>query len=129
MDDQAFLDGYMYKKARKEPEKYIAVDLDGTLAKYNGWKGDTHIGPPIAKMVLRIKRWFRQGKKVKIFTARAHKMRTPAKRAIEAWCEKYLGRKLEITNVKDPGMTRLWDDRAMDVKRNDGTQTRFVIKG
>jgi hypothetical protein len=23
-------------------------------------------------------------------------------------------------------MTRLWDDRAMDIVRNDGTQTRFA---
>ncbi|GAG26195.1 unnamed protein product, partial [marine sediment metagenome] len=88
------------KTAYKMPEHWIGVDLDGTLAKYTGWKGDTDIGAPIPKMVLRMKRWFRQGKKVKIFTARAHQMRGPAKKAIEDWCMKYLGRKLEITNVK-----------------------------
>ena len=26
---------------------YIAVDLDGTLAEYNGWVEELHIGPPI----------------------------------------------------------------------------------
>lgn len=29
-----------------EGRKMIAVDLDGTLAKYDGWKGISHIGDP-----------------------------------------------------------------------------------
>ena len=27
-------------------ERYVAIDLDGTLAEYNGWKGLDHIGEP-----------------------------------------------------------------------------------
>lgn len=30
---------------------WIGVDLDGTLAHYDHWRGETHIGPPIAPMV------------------------------------------------------------------------------
>lgn len=30
---------------------WIAVDLDGTLAEYDGWKGSAHIGNPVPKMV------------------------------------------------------------------------------
>ena len=32
---------------------WIGTDLDGTLAKYDGWKGWQHIGDPIPKMVER----------------------------------------------------------------------------
>jgi hypothetical protein len=34
---------------KKEPKRKprICVDLDGVLAKYNGWKGIDHIGPPL----------------------------------------------------------------------------------
>jgi len=49
---------------------YIAVDLDGTLAKYDGWKDDLQIGEPVAPMVERVKGWLDEGIKVKIMTAR-----------------------------------------------------------
>lgn len=34
---------------------WYAVDLDGTLAHYDGWRGEDHIGDPIPPMVERIK--------------------------------------------------------------------------
>ena len=55
----------------EQEEGYIAVDLDGTLARYTKWKGATHIGTPIPRMVRRVRRWVSHGKKVKLFTARA----------------------------------------------------------
>lgn len=51
---------------------WIGVDLDGTLAEYNGWQGIDHIGKPIPKMVNRVKKWLSEGVQVKIFTARLH---------------------------------------------------------
>jgi hypothetical protein len=51
---------------------WIGVDLDGTLAHYDGWKGADHIGAPIPAMVERVKGWLAEGKTVKIFTARAY---------------------------------------------------------
>jgi len=36
---------------------WIGVDLDGTLAVYDGWRGPEHIGPPVPAMVERVKRW------------------------------------------------------------------------
>lgn len=107
---------------------WIGVDLDGTLATYTGWQGPDHIGAPIAPMVERVKRWLADGKTVKIFTARMHghgmpligggteDVRTP----IEDWCERHIGQKLEVTNVKDFGMIELWDDRAIQVECNTG---------
>jgi len=41
---------------------WIGVDLDGTLAHYEGFKGAQHIGEPISPMVERVKRWLAEGK-------------------------------------------------------------------
>ena len=49
---------------------WIGVDLDGTLAEYNGWQGPANIGAPIPAMVERVKAWLEEGRDVRIFTAR-----------------------------------------------------------
>lgn len=98
--------------------KWIGVDLDGTLARYEGYKGPTNIGEPIPAMVDRVKQWLADGQAVKIFTARAKD--PEAITAIEQWSEQHLGKKLPVTNVKDDKMTQLWDDRAVQVGRNSG---------
>lgn len=114
-----------------EPERiapWIGVDLDGCLAEYDGWKGVLHIGPPVAKMVQRVRTMLVQGKNVKIFTARcwaddnAKRQRESlaAIRAIEIWCEEHIGRALPVTCMKDPGMVSLFDDRAIQVEPNTG---------
>jgi len=107
---------------------WIGVDLDGTLTEYHGWQGPRHIGPPIAKMVERVKLWVSEGKDVRIFTARvSHDGSTArvmdalaAHVAIIEWCIKVFGHPLQITNVKDYAMHELWDDRAVQVRQNTG---------
>lgn len=106
---------------------WYGVDLDGTLAFYSGWKGIEHIGEPIPEMLLRVKEWLAIGRTVKIFTARVcvNPQREPvvawaARRVIEDWCLKHIGRVLEVTNVEDFGMIELWDDRAVQVEKNTG---------
>jgi hypothetical protein len=49
---------------------WIAVDLDGTLAVYDKWVDESHIGPPISRMVERVKTWLTEGTEVRVFTAR-----------------------------------------------------------
>ena len=51
-------------------EGWYGFDLDGTLAKYDGWKGIDHIGEPVTPMVELIRRMHDEGKVVKIMTAR-----------------------------------------------------------
>ena len=34
---------------------WIGVDLDGTLAHYNGWKGIEHVGDPVPAMIDRVR--------------------------------------------------------------------------
>lgn len=97
---------------------WIGVDLDGTLAHYYGWKGITHIGPPVPMMLERVKSWIEDGKTVKIFTARASN--TLAIPYIRLWMEQNGLPDLEITATKDFGMVELWDDRCVQVVANMG---------
>lgn len=106
-----------------EIEFWIGVDLDGTLAEYHGWKGIHHIGRPITPMVERVQRWIGEGKTVKIFTARACEG-TAATEFIHTWLEKQGLPKLEVTNVKDFGMTELWDDRCVSIATNTGQKKK-----
>lgn len=96
----------------------IAVDLDGTLALYDRWRGIEHIGEPIPEMAKRVKDWLSKGIKVVIFTARAS---TPeAIPYIEAWTKKHFGRVIPVTNKKTFDIVELWDDRAVQVLPNTG---------
>lgn len=97
---------------------WIGVDLDGTLAKYDGYKGPHDIGEPIPEMVERIKKWLAEGRTVKIFTARACiPSHIPP---VQEYILKHIGVPLEVTNVKDYAMAEIWDDRAVRVQFNKG---------
>lgn len=103
---------------------WLAIDLDGTLAHYDHWRGETHIGAPIAPMVQRVKRWLAEGRDVRIFTARVSGRDEAAvaiaRAAIENWCDEHIGQILPVTNVKDWELMELWDDRAVQVEQNTG---------
>lgn len=111
----------MDKEAAKT---HILVDLDGTLATYTTWQGEDHIGDPIPLMVNRVKRWLREGKEVKIFTARLAASSQPDRTVsiIQSWCRQHIGKALPVTNVKDQFCEAIWDDRAFRVTRNTGRQ-------
>jgi broad specificity phosphatase PhoE/2'-5' RNA ligase/cation transport regulator ChaB len=100
---------------------WIAEDLDGVLAE-NPQEGDesfdgTQIGKPIAAEVARVKQFLKEGKKVKIFTARiADDPDGKIERAIKAWCKEHIGQELPVTNEKDPGMVQIRDDKAQRVE-------------
>lgn len=109
-------------------ERWIGVDLDGTLAEYYGWKGPLHIGAPIPEMVDRVKKMLEDGVNVRIMTARISHDNTSSgiiqaqisMTTIMEWCDKHLGQVLPVTNVKDYGMVYLWDDRAIGIIKNHG---------
>jgi hypothetical protein len=122
----------------KEMKGWIGVDLDGTLAHYDEWRGPFHIGPPVPAMVARVKQWLRDGIDVRIFTARVdggeaallagdtkghlYKDVNAIKGAIRHWCVMHIGVDLPITNVKDYAMAELWDDRCVRVEKNTGVR-------
>lgn len=112
---------------------WIGVDLDGTLAKYDGWISEYHIGEPVPLMADRVKDWLSRGIDVRIFTARADsghvEIHPDGVRqrnvdhvigVIQDWTEKHFGVRLPVTNKKDFGMIQLWDDRAVQVIPNTG---------
>jgi hypothetical protein len=96
----------------------ILVDLDGTLAHYDGWKGASEIGEPIPATMERLKDRLAKGKTVKIFTARAGiPEQIPP---IKEWLAKHGLPDLEVTNVKDFTADEIWDDRAITIEINTG---------
>lgn len=99
---------------RDDGEGWIGVDLDGTMAHYDGFKGDDHVGEPIQPMIDRVKQWIAAGKDVRIFTARKPHP------AIRKFSKDNFGKILPITNLKDHKMQALYDDRAVGVRRNKG---------
>jgi hypothetical protein len=113
----------------------IAVDLDGTLAHYDHWRGIEHIGAPVPKMLARVKEWIAKGEEVVIFTARItphpdFETETEARLRdgighIQNWLEKQGLPRLRVTNIKDPGMSVFWDDRAVGVQPNTGNVNHY----
>jgi hypothetical protein len=100
---------------------WIGVDLDGTLAEYGGWKGPTHIGAPVPRMLARVQRWMEEGQEVRIFTARVSGPDgDEARKHIQDWLLEHLGVSIPVTNEKDYGMVELWDDRAIQIRVNTG---------
>ena len=99
---------------------WIGVDLDGTLAHYEGFGDGKEIGQPIPLMLERVRSWLKKNKKVKIFTARVAYRNEEQRELIKKWCLKHIGQELEVTCMKDQGMRELWDDRAVSVEKNTG---------
>lgn len=104
---------------------WYGVDLDGTLAYYDKWRGVAHIGDPIPKMYDRVKQWMVMGRDVRIFTARSYPCDTSNEsiQYIKLWCVKHFGFELPITHMKDQHMLELWDDRVVQINKNTGDRS------
>jgi len=103
---------------------WIGVDLDGTLAHYDKWRGVYHIGKPVQPMVDRIKKWLKEGREVRIVTARVasknERDNFVARDVIYQWLRVTELPPLPIQCAKDFDMIELWDDRAVQVIPNTG---------
>lgn len=102
-----------------EHTECYGVDLDGTLAEYTEWKGPDHVGKAIPKMLNKVKGWLDEGIRIVIFTARAQD--PDSIEAIVEWMEENGLPELEITNIKTNDISRIYDDRAIQVRRNEGS--------
>jgi hypothetical protein len=97
---------------------WIGVDLDGTLAYYERSSSSDAIGEPVPAMMAFVKKMIKQGTRVKIFTAR---VQDPEQLPIiRTWLKENGLPELEITNVKDYYMHRIYDDRCIQVEKNTG---------
>lgn len=107
---------------------WIGYDLDGTLAEHKAgeWKGPHHVGAPIPLMIAQLRKHLDEGWQCKIMTARAapgpdpKEDRTQVVTVIQDWLEAQGLPRLEVTNQKDYGMVKLYDDRATQVIPNTG---------
>ena len=99
-------------------QEWIGVDLDGTLARSDRNLSLARVGEPVPKMLGLVKSMVNNGVKAKIFTARAGDSNQV--QLVKAWLVKNGLPNLEVTNVKDYDMIRLYDDRAVQVIANTG---------
>lgn len=78
----------------------VAIDLDGTLAFYNGWKGPHHIGEPRPNAVWALNCFKYNGWDVTLFTNREESQ------AIWDWVEKFASGSVDRVNEcrKDPDL-------------------------
>lgn len=136
---------------------WYGFDLDGTLAKYDGWKGIDHIGDPVVPMVKLIRQMHDEGKVVKIMTARVAPKENPETKPnpyrtgnwciqepdvqtwalkdewtplefIQEWCYLTLGFVPEVVYQKDHLMLELYDDRVKQVVPNEGWLVEDIAK-
>ena len=97
---------------------WTGVDLDGTLAYYDRSSSSDVIGEPVPAMMAFVKKMIKHDIRVKIFTAR---VQDPDQLSIiRNWLKENGLPELEITNVKDYYMHRIYDDRCIQVERNTG---------
>ena len=110
------------------------VDLDGTLAFWDTWRGGNHIGEPIEAMADKVRAWLVAGDRVVIYTARACSWndfpwaepddnpitdRAAAIRIVQDWTEKHFGQRLEVVGGKGP-WDHAYDDKTYRIVRNTG---------
>jgi hypothetical protein len=102
---------------------YIGVDLDGTLAHYDGWK-DGAIGEPIKLMAERMFTWIKSGQEVRIVTARGV---DDERIRVQQWLWDKFRLMIPVQNTKTFRMHELWDDRAVQVVPNTGRSLRETL--
>ena len=100
----------------------IALDLDGTLAHYDGWQGVEHIGAPITEMMTKVYQWLDEGHDITIFTARVsvESEAEEAARHIIQWLADNNLPPFPITCIKHKHFELFVDDRAKGVLKNCG---------
>ena len=113
-----------FKEASDSHEGWVAMDLDGVLAHSEGEFDPDSVGEPIPEMVQLAQDLKNSGRTVKILTARAADPKNIS--VVEDWlAENGLG-DTEVTNEKDPGMMVLFDDKAVEVAKNEGLPAKDI---
>ncbi len=97
--------------------KSVAIDLDGTLAKYDGWKGIEVVGDPVKKAVAFTQELKKRGHYIIIHTARLCKLNAKngkAHKVVRQWLIKHGFAFDEIwTGAGKPIACAYIDDRAV----------------
>jgi hypothetical protein len=107
----------------------IAVDLDGTLAEYEGWLGEEVIGPPIPGALAFLEDLHSAEAEIVIFSARAGTK--PGSDAIWRWLTENKVDQIvtEVTNIKHYRFAAMVDDRALGFRRSEGYEKILISLG
>jgi hydroxymethylpyrimidine pyrophosphatase-like HAD family hydrolase len=99
------------ESTRRQPT--IAVDFDGVLAEYDGWKGPSVLGPPRSDVleVLRILR--EEGWKIVVYTTRAEEDISGYLRQHQIPYDEINKKSAYRNSGSKPVATVYWDDRAL----------------
>ncbi len=105
--------------------KTYAVDWDGTLVEYDGYKGPGVYGAAVWPMVQRIQQWLNEGHEVIIHTSRVsiehdHDKVVCELEAMDVALQNMGLPLLFITANKYARISEFWDDRGVRVVKNKG---------
>jgi hypothetical protein len=94
------------KKGESVGTIHFAVDLDGTLIQYDGWKGEDHFGDPMEGAIDFVNAMLEKKHVVTVFTTR-----TAQDKVQQALIDRGFP-ELPVTNIKSPKFSVFIDDRA-----------------
>jgi hypothetical protein len=106
--------------ADKTRPDVIAFDLDGTLALRQEPFNPYSVGEPVEAILDLALKAIRDGKRTLCFTARASSKDPKMHSTVRKWLDDHGLEKMKITNIKDPTITRFYDDRAIGVVPDKG---------
>lgn len=115
-------------------KKTVCVDLDGVLAKYDGWQGVDHIGDPLPDAV-RLTQELSKFADVVIFTTRCNpEVNKPEHTSllvsrVRRWLDKHGFEYADIyCGIGKPIASAYIDDRAIQYRPQDGHLVEDIIK-
>ena len=114
--------------------RIIAVDIDGTLARSNGWKGYKHIGDPDERIARIIRREKEKGSYIIVHTCRVstadNRVYPPAITIVNNWLKKHKIKVDEIwLGVGKPFANLYFDDSAVNINCDKCMKTYEEVFG
>lgn len=101
-------------------KNHILFDFDGVLVCSHD---SEFVGRPVDEMIDLVKYYINNSVPVRIFTARSHPANPNWEKDIKEvkdFCKKFFGKQLPVVCSKNPSTVKIYDDRAIQVRRNQG---------
>ena len=116
---------------KKKRTKSICIDLDGVLAKYDGWKGLEHFGDPLPGAIEFTKKMVKTYRVI-IFSSRTHEEKDrdlgEAVKLVGAWLDRHGFAYDEIyTGAGKPFASAYVDDRGVSCRPQENGAKAFEV--
>ena len=95
-----------------EKQPTIAVDFDGVISDYDGWKGPSNVGPPRLDVIEVLKVLRSEGWKIVVYSCRASEEIRPYLEKNAIPFDEINQNSSSPTGGSKPVATVYWDDRA-----------------